>query len=103
MLWKILLIGSMKKTNSALVLSGGGALGLAHIGALRQLEKAYNFDWLAGVSAGSIVAAGIACGLNARQIERAINQTNLMELAFDFSWKNTGWNNDAFAFRYWLI
>jgi len=90
MRWKILLIGLMKKTNSALVLSGGGALGLAHIGALRQLEKTYDFDWLAGVSAGSIVAAGLACGLNARQIERAINQTNLMELAFDFSWKNTG-------------
>jgi NTE family protein len=80
----------MEKNKSALVLSGGGALGLAHIGALRVLEKKYTFDWYAGVSAGAIVAAGLACGMNARQIENAIKKTNLFDLAFDFSWKNTG-------------
>ncbi len=80
----------MTKQKSALVLSGGGALGLAHIGVLKNLEKSYEFDFLAGVSAGAIVAAGIACGLNAKQIEHAIDQTNIFSLAFDFSWKNTG-------------
>lgn len=80
----------MKKTNSALVLSGGGALGLAHVGALKVLEPNHKFDFLAGVSAGSIVAAGIACGMNSTQIEHAIDQTNLFNLAFDVSWKNTG-------------
>lgn len=80
----------MKKTNSALILSGGGALGLAHIGVLKALEPSYKFDFLAGVSAGSIVAAGVACGMNAAQIEHAIDQTNLFDMAFDVSWKNTG-------------
>ena len=80
----------MKKTKTALVLSGGGALGLAHIGVLKKLENQYDFDFLAGVSAGSIVAAGVACGMNAKQIEYAIEQTSLFNLAFDFSWKNTG-------------
>lgn len=80
----------MEKTKAALVLSGGGALGLAHIGALKQLEKNCDFDFLSGVSAGAIVAAGVACGMNASQIEHAIDQTNLFNVAFDFSWKNTG-------------
>jgi len=80
----------MKKTNSALILSGGGALGLAHIGVLKNLEKEYDFDFLAGVSAGAIVAAGVACGMNAKQIEYAIDQTDILNLAFDVSWKNTG-------------
>ena len=80
----------MNKQSSALILSGGGALGLAHVGALKTLEKQYDFDFLAGVSAGSIVAAGIACGMNAKQIEYAIEQTNLFNIAFDVSWKNTG-------------
>lgn len=80
----------MTKQKAALVLSGGGALGLAHVGVLKQIEKNYEFDYLAGVSAGSLVAAGIACGLNAQQIEREIERTNLFSLAFDVSWKNTG-------------
>lgn len=80
----------MTKQKSALVLSGGGALGMAHIGVLKSLEPNYQFDFLAGVSAGSIVAAGVACGMNAAQIEYAIDQTDLFDLAFDVSWKNTG-------------
>jgi NTE family protein len=80
----------MEKIKSALVLSGGGALGLAHVGALKRLEKQYRFDCLFGVSAGAIVTAGMACGMNAKQIETAIKKTNLFDMAFDFSWKNTG-------------
>ena len=38
----------------------------------------------------SIVAAGVACGMNAAQIEHAIDQTDILNLAFDVSWKNTG-------------
>ena len=80
----------MTKNKSALVLSGGGALGLAHVGVVKVLEKEHDFEWIAGVSAGAIIGAAVACGMNARQIERALKQTNLMDLAFDFSWKNTG-------------
>ncbi|NCP67186.1 hypothetical protein GW756_03025 [bacterium] len=80
----------MKKTKSALVLSGGGALGLAHIGVLKKLEETYEFDFLAGVSAGAIVAAGISTGQKADDIWKAIGSTNLFNLAFEFSGKNTG-------------
>lgn len=46
-----------------LVLSGGGARGFAHVGALRVLrEVGVEIDYVAGCSAGAIIAAGIACG-----------------------------------------
>lgn len=46
-----------------LVLSGGGARGFAHVGALRVLREAgVKIDYVAGCSAGAIIAAGIANG-----------------------------------------
>ena len=46
---------------NALVLSGGGARGLAHIGVFKALHEAgIPIDLVAGTSIGSIVAAGIA-------------------------------------------
>lgn len=46
---------------TGLVLSGGGARGFAHIGALRALREAgIAVDYVAGCSAGAIVGAGIA-------------------------------------------
>lgn len=45
----------------ALVLSGGGARGFAHIGVVTALKEAgVSFDFLGGVSMGAIVAAGLA-------------------------------------------
>jgi NTE family protein len=47
-----------------IVLSGGGARALAHLGALEELRAAgLRFDRIAGVSLGSLVAASTAMGL----------------------------------------
>lgn len=74
----------MKKV--ALVLSGGGALGAAHIGALKALEKkTFQPDFFAGVSAGAIIAALAACGKSGKEIEEILKKTNFFSLAFDFS------------------
>ena len=44
-----------------LVLAGGGARGLAHLGALRALREAgHEFDAVGGTSIGAIIAAGVA-------------------------------------------
>lgn len=72
----------MKK--SALVLSGGGALGIAHVGALEALESKYKFEWLAGVSAGAIIVSLLAIGKNARQIDQTLKKHNMFKLLFDF-------------------
>ena len=46
-----------------LVLSGGGAKGIAHIGVIKALEEnGIPFDCVAGTSAGSIVGSLYACG-----------------------------------------
>ena len=58
-----------KQYNIGLALSGGGVRGFAHIGALRALEDVgIKPDIIAGVSAGSIVAAFYASGLSADEI-----------------------------------
>jgi len=53
-----------------LALGGGFARGIAHIGVLRALEKSnIPIDAVAGVSSGSIVAAAIASGATADEIQ----------------------------------
>lgn len=64
-----------------LVLSGGGARAMAHVGVLEQLHEAgLRFDRFAGVSFGSIIAAAAATGLEPAeiraQLERAFADTN---------------------------
>jgi NTE family protein len=53
-----------------LVLGGGGARGLAHIGVLKVLTRAgIQVDVLAGTSMGGLIAAMYAAGLTPEQIE----------------------------------
>lgn len=47
-----------------LVLSGGGVLGIAHVGVVSVLEEhGYRFERIAGTSAGSIVGSLLAAGM----------------------------------------
>ena len=56
----------------ALVLSGGGARGFAHLGVLRVLEReGWRPDLVVGTSAGAIVGAMYASGLSVADIEAA--------------------------------
>jgi len=53
-----------------LVLSGGGAKGLAHIGALKVLEDAgVEVDYIGGTSMGAIIGSLYASGYKARQLD----------------------------------
>jgi NTE family protein len=53
----------MEKPKVALVLSSGGARGLAHIGVIEELEKeGFEISSIAGSSMGAIVGAFYACG-----------------------------------------
>ncbi|WP_336367418.1 patatin-like phospholipase family protein [Marinobacter sp. C2H3] len=55
----------------ALVLSGGGAKGMAHVGVLRVLEEMHvPVDLVVGTSAGSAVGALYASGMPVAEIER---------------------------------
>ncbi len=55
-----------KKPVIGLALGGGAARGFAHVGVIATLEKAgITPDWIVGTSAGSLVGALYASGLNA--------------------------------------
>ncbi len=65
----------------ALVLSGGGAKGLAHIGVLRVLDSlGIRPDIVIGTSMGSIVGAMYASGLTAEQIATMADSLGLADL-----------------------
>ena len=55
------------------VLSGGGATGLAHVGLLKALEEAeIPIDFITGTSAGALVGAMYASGFSPAEIEQYI-------------------------------
>ena len=61
---------SLSRPKIGLVLSGGGAKGLAHIGVLKALEKyGIHPDFIGGTSMGAIVGSLYAAGYNAEQID----------------------------------
>jgi NTE family protein len=67
-----------------LVLSGGGAKGLAHIGVLKVLEESgLKVDYITGVSMGSIVGALYSIGYSATEIENIANTLKWNELLYD--------------------
>jgi NTE family protein len=59
-----------------LVLSGGGALGLAHVGVLKVLEELrIPVHALAGTSMGAVVGAAYASGMSPPEMERRLRAT----------------------------
>ncbi|WP_216679770.1 patatin-like phospholipase family protein [Hymenobacter siberiensis] len=56
-----------------LVLSGGGAKGLAHVGVLRQLEKNHiPIDYIVGTSMGAVIGGMYAAGYSPDEIEQIV-------------------------------
>lgn len=67
-----------------LVLSGGGAKGMAHIGALKVIEEAgITIDYIGGTSMGAIVGSLYASGYSANELDSIFRQANFSELIQD--------------------
>lgn len=65
------------------VLSGGGARGLAHLGVLKALEAQHvPIDYIAGTSAGALIGGMYASGMSIAQIESKIKDLDLTAVAF---------------------
>jgi NTE family protein len=76
---------TVKKPKIGLVLSGGGAKGLAHIGVLNVLEDAgIKLDYIGGTSMGAVIGGLYAMGYNAKQIDSIIDVTNFSNVINDF-------------------
>ena len=67
----------VKSPKIALVLSGGGAKGFAHIGVLKVLEKeGIPIDLIVGTSMGSLVGGIYSLGYNASELESLVKSLN---------------------------
>ena len=72
---------SVRQPHIALVLSGGGARGLAAIGVLRVLEhNNIPVDLIVGTSVGSVIGGLYAMGYSTDQLQRLADTTNWDEL-----------------------
>lgn len=70
----------IKKMKIGLALSGGSALGIAHIGAIKAFqENNIQIDFVSGTSAGAIVATGLAFGVSLEK---------MIEISHRLSWSN---------------
>lgn len=73
----LLLYSSINAQKVAVVLSGGGAKGLAHIGVLKVLEENnIPIDYVVGTSMGAIVGGFYSAGYSPAQIEQIVLSKN---------------------------
>jgi len=71
-------------TKVGLVLSGGGAKGMAHIGALKVIEEAgVKIDYIGGTSMGAIIGALYASGYSAAELDSIFRNINFNRLIQD--------------------
>lgn len=80
----------LKNKKTALVLGGGAARGIAHIGVLKVLKQ-YKIpvDIVVGTSIGSLMGAIYALGLNLKRVEETALRTTWKDLS-DFALSKTG-------------
>lgn len=90
----LLVFAQVKGQKVGLVLSGGGAKGLAHIGVLKALEENHiPIDYITGTSMGGIVGALYAAGYSPSEIEYIAESDDFQE------WVNGRFKSD---FRYYF-
>ncbi len=79
-----LFFGQEKQPKVGLVLSGGGAKGFAHIGVLKEIDKAgIQLDYIGGTSMGAILGGLYAAGYSGIQIEEFVKNTDFINLLRD--------------------
>ena len=69
-----------------LVLSGGGAKGLAHIGVLKTLDSLnIKVDYISGTSMGAVVGGLYASGYSAKQLDSIFSKLDVNALLQDYT------------------
>lgn len=81
--------GYSQRKKVGVVLSGGGAKGVAHIGVLKVLEEAgIPIDYIAGTSMGAIVGGLYAVGYSARSLDSMVRTQDWPFLLGDRVYRN---------------
>ncbi|MBM7846497.1 patatin-like phospholipase family protein [Herpetosiphon giganteus] len=91
---------------ACIAFQGGGALGMAHLGAWQVLEKHFRFVAVAGTSAGSIVGTLCAAGYGSLHAIDIFSNLNWPEFVRSQKWLDLfrardGWS-DGDKFYHWL-
>ncbi len=75
--------------NLGVVFSGGGALGLAHIGAIKAMEE-YGIEprYVAGSSMGAIIGVMYAAGYTADEIMEIVKEKRLYKVGHLLAWQS---------------
>ena len=82
----------------ALVLSGGGAKGYAHLGVLRILEREnIKIDYMAGTSIGAFVGTLYSIGYSIDEIEKILDNLNIENIALIYMGGTFGCVGDPLA------
>jgi len=95
-------------TGWVLVIKGGGAKGLAYVGALEELDKHYTFDHYIGTSAGSIAAVLLAAGYSTAELKKLLEKQDFTHFLDANFWQglSNGWSKggmyEAESFNQWL-
>ncbi len=75
-----------KRPKIALVLSGGGARGAAHVGVIKVLEELHvPIDFIAGTSMGALIGASYASGTSIKELEDRLAAADWNDLFTDIS------------------
>lgn len=93
------MIENLKTNHFSLVLSGGGALGIAHLGVLHDMQK-YNLipSEIVGTSMGGIIGACLAMGMKETEIYEHIKNFSSVSNWVKFSFSgNAVVDNDRLA------
>lgn len=88
----------------ALVLSGGGSKGIAHVGVIKALEENnIPIDYIVGVSMGSVVGGCYAAGYSAVEIDSLISSRNFQGwVKGDIHLENNYYFNDEDGGPSWI-
>ncbi len=85
----------------ALVFKGGGIKGIAYVGALRNLKEQNlleELEWVAGSSAGAMVALFVALGYTQAEMEHELKAVNFEEFK-DHEGSNSWWGKITGKFK----
>jgi len=81
---------AQERKKVGLVLSGGGAKGIAHVGALKVIEEAgIPIDYIAGTSMGAIIGGLYSIGYTAHQLDSIVKSEDWSFLLSDAARRNT--------------
>ena len=76
----------LSRPKIGLVLSGGGAKGLAHIGVLKVIDSlGIKVDYISGTSMGAVVGGLYASGYNAHQLDSIFSSIDIDALLQDYT------------------